>query len=520
MKRILTLLIIGLISINGFAQSPEMMSYQAVVRDAISVLVTNTSVGMKVSILQGSASGSAVFIETHTPSTNDNGLISIEIGNGTLVNGSFSSIDWGVGAYFVKTEIDPTGGTNYSIIGISQLLSVPYALHAKTAENVDDADSDVTNEIQELSLSGSELSLSNGGGSVTLTTGVGTDDQTLILNGTSLSITDGNSVDLSSIQDGVDDADNDASNEIQTLSQNGNVVSLSNGGGSVTVTDNQFSGDYNDLTNQPNIPTVPTNVSAFTNDAGYVTTSNDADADPINELQNLSVSLAGDTLHLQSGGYVIIPGISAANDPYPSGSVFCASGATSIVDVTNPTTGAIWMDRNLGATQAATSSTDVDSYGDLYQWGRRSDGHQCRNSATTSTLSSIDQPAHGDFITINSGNYDWRSPENDNLWQGVNGINNPCPSGYRLPTEAELNAERLSWSSDDAAGAIASPLKLSMSGGRFSSDGSLYAVGVSGYLWSSTVIGNYSRILPFASSNAGIGNDYQAGANSVRCLKD
>ena len=102
------------------------------------------------------------------------------------------------------------------------------------------------------------------------------------------------------------------------------------------------------------------------------------------------------------------------------------------------------MDRNLGATQAATSSTDVDAYGDLYQWGRRSDGHQCRTSATTSTLSSTDQPAHGNFIIAPSSPYDWRSPQNANLWQGVNGINNPCPSGYRLPTEAELEAEHLS----------------------------------------------------------------------------
>ncbi len=110
------------------------------------------------------------------------------------------------------------------------------------------------------------------------------------------------------------------------------------------------------------------------------------------------------------------------------------------------------MDRNLGATQAATSSTDVDAYGDLYQWGRFSDGHQCRTSATNPALSSTDQPAHGDFITVNSGNYDWRSPQNDNLWQGVNGINNPCPSGYRFPTEAELEAERLSWSSAQYSG--------------------------------------------------------------------
>src|SRR6056297_1536419 len=90
---------------------------------------------------------------------------------------------------------------------------------------------------------------------------------------------------------------------------------------------------------------------------------------------------------------------------------------TEVVEVTNPTTGEIWMDRNLGATQVATSSTDADAYGDLYQWGRAADGHQLRTSGTTSTLATSDIPGHSDFITIGSSPYDWRSPQNDNLWQ-------------------------------------------------------------------------------------------------------
>ena len=179
------------------------------------------------------------------------------------------------------------------------------------------------------------------------------------------------------------------------------------------------------------------------------------------------------------------------------------------------------MDRNLGASQAATSSTDANSYGDLYQWGRAADGHQCRNSATTSTLSSTDDPGHGDFITSNSGNYDWRSPQNDNLWQGVNGTNNPCPSGYRIPTEAELEAERGTWNSEDAAGAFASPLKLPLAGGRNSSGGSLYHVNSKGYYWSSTSNGFPDRLeFHYDSGNAGIGYDSRADASSVRCLKD
>ncbi len=114
------------------AQPPEKMSYQAVIRDAGNDLVTNHTVGMQISILRGSASGIPVYTEVQTPTTNANGLASIEIGGET----GFDTINWSKGPYFIKTETDPTGGTNYSITGTSQLLSVPYALFAKTAENI------------------------------------------------------------------------------------------------------------------------------------------------------------------------------------------------------------------------------------------------------------------------------------------------------------------------------------------------------------------------------------------------
>ncbi|NOZ46899.1 MAG: DUF1566 domain-containing protein [Chlorobi bacterium] len=135
MKKIATILAAVLLTASVFAQTPEKMSYQAVVRDASDNLVTNTAIGMQISILQGSASGTVVYIETQTPTTNANGLVTIEIGTGTTAD-DFSAIDWTNGTYFIKTETDPTGGTNYTITGTSQLLSVPYALHAKTAENV------------------------------------------------------------------------------------------------------------------------------------------------------------------------------------------------------------------------------------------------------------------------------------------------------------------------------------------------------------------------------------------------
>ncbi len=114
------------------AQAPHKMSYQAVIRDADNELVTNSNVGMQISILQGSADGSAVYVETHLPTTNANGLVSLEIGGGTVVSGDLADVDWADGPYFIKTETDPMGGESYSITATSQLLSVPYALYAET----------------------------------------------------------------------------------------------------------------------------------------------------------------------------------------------------------------------------------------------------------------------------------------------------------------------------------------------------------------------------------------------------
>ena len=140
MKNILTTLILILLSINVMAQSPDKISYQAVVRNSSNALIVNQQVGVKVAVLQGNANGTSVYTETHTPTTNANGLISIEIGGGVITADSFNKVNWANGPYFIKTEIDPNGGVNYSISGTTQLLSVPYALHAKSVEKYDELD--------------------------------------------------------------------------------------------------------------------------------------------------------------------------------------------------------------------------------------------------------------------------------------------------------------------------------------------------------------------------------------------
>ncbi|NQY30845.1 MAG: hypothetical protein HRT69_15435, partial [Flavobacteriaceae bacterium] len=130
MKKIYTLITILLLNMAAFAQAPQKMSYQAVVRDAANGLIANQMVGMQISILQGSDTGTPVYVETQTPTTNANGLASLEIGTGNIVSGTFASIDWSTGTYYIKTETDLAGGNTYTISGASQLLSVPYALYA------------------------------------------------------------------------------------------------------------------------------------------------------------------------------------------------------------------------------------------------------------------------------------------------------------------------------------------------------------------------------------------------------
>ena len=135
MKKLYTILLLIMFAFGLSAQPPEKISYQAVVRNSSNALVSNQTVGMKVSILQGSATGTVVFAETHTPATNANGLVTIAIGTGAVVSGAFSTINWAAGPYFIKTETDPAGGTSYSITSTSELLSVPYALMAKNVQN-------------------------------------------------------------------------------------------------------------------------------------------------------------------------------------------------------------------------------------------------------------------------------------------------------------------------------------------------------------------------------------------------
>ena len=188
-----------------------------------------------------------------------------------------------------------------------------------------------------------------------------------------------------------------------------------------------------------------------------------------------------------------------------------------VTTVYNPITERTWMDRNLGATQVATSFDDADAFGDLYQWGRNTDGHQLRTSTTTSNISATNSPNHSDFIL---GSSDWLTVSDDNLWQGVNGINNPCPLGFRLPTETEWEEERLSWTSNDAAGAFASPLKLTIGGARSRMSGAIGNVGTFVGYRTSSLNGTQSRLFGISLTTSLMADRDRADGNCIRCIQD
>ena len=134
-KIFLSLVAAAIFSFNSFGQAPENFNYQAVVRNAGNTILNNQAVGLRMTIQQGSIGGTTVYSETFSPTTNAYGLVNLQIGNGTVVIGTFANIDWSAGPYFMETAVDVTGGTNYSVMGTSQLMSVPYALYAKTSGN-------------------------------------------------------------------------------------------------------------------------------------------------------------------------------------------------------------------------------------------------------------------------------------------------------------------------------------------------------------------------------------------------
>jgi hypothetical protein len=263
--QIISLLFLLLPLAGIWAQAPVKFRYQAVARDDGGNIITG-NVQLRLTFVEGGSNGIVRYVETHEVSTNDYGVFDLTVGDGNPQTGGMNDINWKEYEYWLQVDMRPPGVNNFTTMGITQLLSVPYALYAAEAGNtggttynagsgiqingntiMNTGDLSNSNEIQNLSISGNIITLSNGGGSITLPPNSGTDAQTLSLNGNQLSISNGNTVNIplgASYNAGsginingntISATDASASNELQSISLNGNQLTLSNSGGTVTL---------------------------------------------------------------------------------------------------------------------------------------------------------------------------------------------------------------------------------------------------------------------------------------------
>jgi len=276
----------------AFSQTQNGFKYQAVLRDTEGNVIVNTQVNLRLSILSGSTVGTAVYSETHLTTTNQFGQINLEIGNGEVVAGNFLGISWADTRYYLKIEMDKTGGSGFEFLGTSTLLSVPFALHAQTVANNNDADADPKNEIQDLQLTGSTLSITNNPEATPIDLSVmissDTDQQDLTLTGNELVLTnDTTPVDLIKYLDNTDNQKLAIGND-SLLIENGNAVALSD----ILASDKDP-----DSTNELQELSLSGKDLSITNgNTVSLSTLEDADADPQNEIQDLQ--LAGSTLKI------------------------------------------------------------------------------------------------------------------------------------------------------------------------------------------------------------------------------
>lgn len=318
---------------SAVAQTPDKINYQAVVRGTTGAILQNQVIGLRISILQGSDTGPAVFAETHTPTTNAYGLINVQIGTGTNLGPLLNTIDWGADIYYMAVQIDPAGGTSYSILSTTQLVSVPYALHARTVEENDDADADPLNETNTgASLVGSNLQITDNGG-------------TLV-------------VDLSPLED---DADADPTNEAQTISKVGNIITLSSVGG---VGGGAITDDVNDAdaspTNELNTGFNLVGSTLSITDAGSTQSVSlaglIADGSATNEL-NTSATLVGTTLNITDAGGTLTVNLSSLVDADGSTTNELNTSATLVGTTLNITDAGGTLTVNLSSLVDADGST-------------------------------------------------------------------------------------------------------------------------------------------------------------------
>jgi hypothetical protein len=503
---------------NLHAQSPQSFKYQTILRNLSGQPLANRIVRFQVGIQRG-MNGPLVYQEQHSDTTNSQGLAVLEVGRGILINNSpaFSSIRWDSATHFVALSFDSTGNVNFLSMGSFELLSVPYALYALSSG------SSTPGPQGPQGIPGPQGPPGNG-----LSNGTAT-GQVLYWSGSAwVNLNPGNNNQLLTLCDSIPTWTVNAqcpgtitSLSCSTATHNGTLTSgISASGVSSSIPYTGGNGG-------------PHNVQTITSTGVTGLTATLSTGSFVNGNGSLSYTITGTPAASGTASFAISIGgqnctLTKSIAPAPAwrpGMVHCGT-PTEVVDVINPITGKIWMDRNLGSTRVAISPTDSLAYGDSYQWGRFGDGHQCRNSNHTTLISMTLNPGHGDFIINSNYTHEWKTNIDESPWRGENGINNPCPIGYRIPTYTELYDEQQTWSSSGAFGAYASPLKLTVSGQRNGETADYQMVGSVGLYWGINDVFNCSwdcwfPNLGFSLSGGGaIVNQRSAFSHSIRCIKD
>jgi len=531
MKRIYTILVAILLTASVFAQAPQKMTYQAVVRDDNSNLITSTQVGIEINIYQGSVTGTLVYTETQTPTTNVNGLLSIEIGGQT----GFDTITWANGPYFLETKIDPNNSGTYTIIGVSQLLTVPYALHAKTAESI----SGTINENDPIYTSSQASNI------------------------TSTDIT--NLSNLSGINTGDQDISGIATNE-QAIQDTASQIraDIPDVSGFITnETDPVYSTwdkSYNDLTNTPNI--TDTVITILDTTTQFVRT--ELDGDPTNEIQTISrtdltVNLTDggsyqDSVNTQNldnvltvnnnGGAKQIKNIADPTDEQDAATKAYIDHKFDLLNIAmNGVTdydgnhynavligNQIWMAEDLRVT-FYPNGDPIPNITDNTIWGNLNDNDIDDAYCFYNNDNTTDYGALYTYSAAIGDNWDRDNVEN----QGV------CPDGWHLPTEADwttlidyLGGESIAggkmkeigtthWNNPNTGADNSSGFSALSTGDRRDYDGVFYALGNNGYWWSATNYSSnnaYGCYILYNNTTTFHNNFYKSNGFSIRCVKD
>ena len=526
MKKLNLLLTAILFAVSGaFAQAPQSFKYQAVARNSTGDILTNQNISIRISIHETSPGGTVIYEEEHVSvTTNEFGLVNLEIGTGFPISGTFSAIDWGSNDHFIEIEMDETGSTSYTFMGTAQLLSVPYALHAKTVETVTETDpvfglsvasgvtgADTTNWNNKLD---SYIETDPVFGSSVASGITGTD--TTNWNNKLDSYTETDPVFGSSVANGITGADTtNWNNKLDSYIETDPVFGSSVASG-ITGTD---------TTNWNN------------------KLDTEIDADITNELQTLSLS--GDTLFLSNGNYILLGSL------IKELSWSCGDDFTDDRDGKTYKTVKIgaqcWMAENLnygtyvpvaagGQAPAGTQkycqnlsgvNDSACPFGGLYEWAEMMDGSATCNGTAPPPDANVkcSPPVQGVCPTgwHVPSHYEWTLLEK-------NVGTNPDAFPYDITTTGVLGTDEggnlkqtgtANWTTPNT-GATNSSGFTALPGG-YSWSGSFGSVGYYGSWWSSTeysATNAWFRTQYYDNAQVSRDSNGKLGGFSVRCVKD